>query len=201
MNHTGKKKEIKPCETLFITNIPPNSCTVPTLFQHFKNYGYIQSIYASGTCASITFNSIEEAKKAFYSPEAFVNNRFVRYFYHNNPSKALDKLSQVVDKNHVQSVLKQVNDDLEQQKRNTIELQNQLKSSQHLESSNNSQTDLQNNSQVDDIITYKPQILEKLKELRNEMKTATPERKEEIRHEIEENENVIKSIDSLMIES
>lgn len=200
MSHPGKKREKQPCETLYISLIPANSCTIPTIFNHFKNYGHIKSIYAFGTNASITFSSVEDAQTAFKSPEAFVNNRFVRYHYHNDPAKALDHLSSVVDQDHVQSVLKTVKENIAQRQRDTIQIQSQLKnSSQHSETKN--QSNETENSQVDDIIMYKPQIEQKLKELREELKHADPERKAEIQRDIEENEGVINAINSLMQQS
>ena len=195
MSHSGKKREIKPCETLYISNIPSNSCTIPTLFHHFRNYGHIQSIYAYGTNASITFSSVEDAKTAFKSPEALVNNRFVRYYYHNHPEKAPDRLSLIVDKEHVYSVLQTVKDNIAKQQRHTIELRSQLA---HQNSENNANASNEtDDTQVDDIMNYKPQIEQKLKELRLQLETATPERKIEIEREIEESENVINAINSL----
>ncbi|KAK8887141.1 hypothetical protein M9Y10_038179 [Tritrichomonas musculus] len=196
-NHAGKKKEVKPCETLYISNIPSKSCSIPKIFQHFRNYGHIQSIYAYGTNASITFSSKEEAMIAIKSPEAFENNRFVRYHFHLHPDKADDRLSLLVDKDFVQTVTKEVNQKIAQEQRRTIELQSQLKNStQKSEESNLSNQDQSNN--IEYLASKRPEIQQTLKKLQKEKQTAPPEKESEIQSQIDQNLELLNEIDKIL---
>ena len=125
MSEKFQKKAPK-SNALFLSNVPPIPNIVSKLFDHFKNYGYIKSIWASGGNATIVYDTVESCMKAFNSPEAFANNRFVRYHYHNHPQTAESSLSlysnmEEIEK-QVQEVIEKMNNDAEA----TLKLQSSI---------------------------------------------------------------------------
>lgn len=192
MTHSGQKKQLVPNQTLYLSHVPAKDCNIPHLFQHFKSFGRILSIYAFGTCASITFSSTEEATEAFNSPAAYANNRFVRFFYHSHPHTAKDRLSLVVDKQHVSGVLKEVRDTIAQQQRKTIEIQSQLKYS-----TQNTEADGDDNSN-NNLTDIEEQLQKSIEALKAEELTASSERKAEIQKKCKEDQALIDEIHSIL---
>ena len=177
MSHTDQRKE---SDTLYLSNIPAKSCTIPELYRHFKEYGYIKSIWASGTTATITFKTVEEAVRAFNSPKAYANNRFVWYHYHNNPDKAESKLSHVVDKEYVSETVKEVLEAMEMTQRKTKEYQTSMK-----------------HNTMNELNTQKKDIESRIKSLEKEYDAAPPDKKEKILANINEYKKVLEDLEKL----
>lgn len=124
-----KKSTPKPSNALFLSNLPKTQNLFIKLFDHFKNYGYIKSIWTNGNTATIVYDTVESCVKAFNSPEAFCNNRFTRYHYHNHPQTAESSLSlysnmEEVEKN-AEEVIEQMNNDAEE----TLKIQTRIQES------------------------------------------------------------------------
>ena len=100
-NKSGQLKTYYECDTLYISNIPNHLNNVSKIIRHFKEFGSITSVWCSGTVANIVFSSVEEAKAAYKSPKAYMNNRFVIFKYHNHPSESNSRLSRFVNKDRV----------------------------------------------------------------------------------------------------
>lgn len=125
MNHPKAKPrhQVSPVDTLYLSNIPANANNIMSLVKHFKKYGHIKSIWSVGTIAAISFDSVESCKRAYESPEAFANNRFVRYFYHKKPENAECKLSLAVNLDKVKATSDSVLKQMASEAKNTIYLQ------------------------------------------------------------------------------
>ncbi|OHT06066.1 hypothetical protein TRFO_05724 [Tritrichomonas foetus] len=184
MTHSGQRKEVVPCDTLYLSNVPASSCVVHILFKHFKKYGHIRSIWTNGTNAVITFSTKEEAIKAYKSPEAYANNRFVHYHYHLAPEKAESRLSLAVDTDYVNKTLKEVADQIAAEQRKTIELQSQMAKT--------------HKSSYDDIQDQKKKMELHYKALSESYEKAdTPEKQAEIKQKMDEITNVINEINQI----
>ncbi|KAH0791041.1 RNA-binding protein 26-like [Histomonas meleagridis] len=175
-NHSGEKKPIQKSNVIFLSNIPPNKNDVHEVFKHFKHYGRIQSIWAEGTKATIVYETPEMAEAAFNSPEAFVGNRFVRYFYHKKPEEAESSLSKIVDKDRVNAALKEAKQQIANAQKDTIMLQSQI-SSQNL-------------------INTKKEIEDLLKEVKLKLISETnPESRAEYENDLQSLEEMLQSIE------
>ena len=174
--HSGEKKAIHKSNVIFLSNIPPNKNDVIEVFKHFKHYGRIQSIWSEGTKATIVYETPEMAETAFKSPEAFVGNRFVRYFYHKNPEEAESSLSKIVDKDRVNAALKEAKEQIANAQKDTIMLQSQISSQKLLET--------------------KKEFEEFLTEAKAKLATETdPESRESEEKEIQSLEEMIRSLE------
>jgi hypothetical protein len=126
MTHGKPAPKWTASDTLVITKIPANANKILDLFEHFKKYGRIQGIHSYGTTATIHYDSLESAKTAFESPEAYAGNRFVRYFYARKPDEADSKLSKAVNWVRVRSVLDEVSRDIASAYKDTVNLQSSM---------------------------------------------------------------------------
>jgi hypothetical protein len=93
----GPPPPTNPSRTLYISKIPPNQNTIPALIFFFKKYGHIDSVWAEGTNAVITFDSEESALAAYQDPDPFLNNRFIRIYFHKAPRKNESNLDQFIN--------------------------------------------------------------------------------------------------------
>jgi hypothetical protein len=94
----GGPRAETPSHTLYLSSVPANQNTIHALLKFFKKYGHIQSIWASGTHAAICFLSPESAKQAFEDPDPFLNNRFVKIYFHRQPRKSECNLEQYINR-------------------------------------------------------------------------------------------------------
>ena len=116
--HSGEKRNEYECDTLYVYNIPEKLNKIPLLFKHFKHYGHIRSIWCNGKTATIGYTTVEEATKAFKSPEAYQNNRFVFIKYHIKPTQAESLLHLAADMNKVKKVAEDVKREIAEQEEN-----------------------------------------------------------------------------------
>lgn len=178
---SGQKQEIIPSNTLYLSTVPQKECSIPSLFQHFKNYGHIRSIYAYGTNAVIAYDTVDEGIKAFRSSEAYANNRFVHYRYHRHPETAESLLSVVVDKERVSKVLSEVRANLAQEQKRLMDLQQSMRQSQ---------TSNHDNSEFD-LMQTKEHIIQKLQLLN------TQEENDQIKAEKQKLTNYLQQIEAI----
>eukprot|EP00731_Ephydatia_muelleri_P031207 Em0022g721a len=86
-NRHGNRSASKTTDTLVIRKIPRVLNTVTKLSSHFEKFGTIVNMTVKfdgdPEGALIQFSSPAEAKKACECPEAVLNNRFIRVYYHN----------------------------------------------------------------------------------------------------------------------
>jgi hypothetical protein len=87
-----------PSRTIYISQIPANQNTIPSLILFFKKYGHIESTWAEGTNAVVTFESDESAMAAFQDPDPFLSNRFIRIYFHKSPHKSESNLEQFINR-------------------------------------------------------------------------------------------------------
>lgn len=111
MSNSRVPSHIKPSDTLLLKQVPANANNIPMLIKHFKKCGRIQSVWCSGTTAQITFEKEEDTKTAFESPEAYANNRFVKFWYHQGPERPNSKLSEIADMARIDAALDEVSRD------------------------------------------------------------------------------------------
>lgn len=130
MTEKYQKKGPQPTNVLYLSNVPTSHNTVIKLFDHFKAYGHIQSIWASGTNATIAYESVESCIKAFNSPEAFANNRFVHYHYHVHPQTAESTLSLCSNMEDIEKEAQEVIKKIENESAETLKLQSSIFDSQ-----------------------------------------------------------------------
>jgi len=80
---------------LAIRNVPPECNNITTLNAHFARYGTLQNIQINfegdPSSALVTFSSNDEANAAFNTPEAVMNNRFIKMFWHMDKRAVSDK--------------------------------------------------------------------------------------------------------------
>jgi hypothetical protein len=93
----GPPKPSNPSRTLYISKIPPNQNSIPSLVFFFKKYGHLESIWAEGTNAVVTFDSNESAMAAYQDPDPFLNNRFISIVFHKSPRKSEANLDHFVN--------------------------------------------------------------------------------------------------------
>lgn len=69
--------------TLMVTNIPPEINHINKIYDHFKKYGNIANVMIKKKMgkAYVQFDKFEEAKAAHKSPDAILNNRFIKVFW------------------------------------------------------------------------------------------------------------------------
>jgi hypothetical protein len=97
----GTPQLANPNRTLYISKIPPNQNTIPALIFFFKKYGHIESASAEGTSAVVAFDSEESARAAFQDPNPFLNNRFIRIYFHKTPANNESNLDQFINRETV----------------------------------------------------------------------------------------------------
>uniref|UniRef100_A0A4W4F6B6 RNA binding motif protein 26 n=1 Tax=Electrophorus electricus TaxID=8005 RepID=A0A4W4F6B6_ELEEL len=108
-NHHGyqKKSVFSSANTkLAIRQIPPDLNTISKLNEYFSKFGTIVNLQVAYNNdpegALIQFASPEEARRAIHSPEAVLNNRFIRVYWHReecvpvSPSLAVVSVKQSV---------------------------------------------------------------------------------------------------------
>ncbi|EAX94942.1 hypothetical protein TVAG_433510 [Trichomonas vaginalis G3] len=138
-------KQDKPCDTLFVYNIPENKNKILLLFKHFKHYGHIKSIWCNQKVATISYSTVEEATKAFHSPEAYENNRFVMIKYHRNPAESESHLADAADMDFVRKVAGEVKAEIEKTQKKEEEERAQLIAQQKIR---NLTTEINNSKQI-----------------------------------------------------
>ena len=126
---------VTPSDTLLLKKVPTAANKVTKIFKHFKKYGRIKGIWCKGTEALVTFETNEAAKTAFESPEAYANNRFVRFLYPRDPEHAESKLSVFINKAAVSAVLEQVKKEIETANEEASLLRDKMKSQRKQEES------------------------------------------------------------------
>ena len=78
---------------LAVRNIPPEFNTITHLNGHFSRFGNLINVQVQFEgdpgSALVTYGSNEEASAAFSTPEAIMNNRFIKVFWHaEKPQKS-----------------------------------------------------------------------------------------------------------------
>lgn len=70
-------------DTIVVENIPEEFCTLDNVNDYFKKFGTITNIQMQNRLskAVIQYSSIDEAKKAWSSPETIFGNRFVKVYF------------------------------------------------------------------------------------------------------------------------
>lgn len=86
-----------PKDTIFIQQIPLGKNTIPKLVHHFGQFGHIQSVWVSGSKASIIFESEAGAMGALSSTVPYASNRFITIKPHKNRAAAKADLTLAVD--------------------------------------------------------------------------------------------------------
>lgn len=127
----------KPCDTLFVYNIPENINKIPLLFKHFKRYGHIKSIWCNQKVATIGYSTVEEATTAYHSPAAYQNNRFVFIKYHKRPAQSESHLADVADMSFVKKIAAEVKKEIETTQKKEEEERFQLISQQRMKNIGN----------------------------------------------------------------
>uniref|UniRef100_A0A4W4F558 RNA binding motif protein 26 n=1 Tax=Electrophorus electricus TaxID=8005 RepID=A0A4W4F558_ELEEL len=95
-NHHGyqKKSVFSSANTkLAIRQIPPDLNTISKLNEYFSKFGTIVNLQVAYNNdpegALIQFASPEEARRAIHSPEAVLNNRFIRVYWHREERRCV----------------------------------------------------------------------------------------------------------------
>lgn len=97
---------------IHVLHIPPKYNDVHALLKYFKKYGSINSIYSNGTVATITYDSIESAIKAYNDPNSFLNNRFIKLRFQENQEVNESELLEFSDKERVSRFVQTVNNEI-----------------------------------------------------------------------------------------
>jgi len=81
---------------LAVRNIPPEFNTITHLNGHFSRFGSLINVQVQFEgdpgSALVTYGSNEEASAAFSTPEAVMNNRFIKVFWHTDKGSVKDRL-------------------------------------------------------------------------------------------------------------
>ena len=158
---SNEKKSFIKSNILYISKIPTQSNTIEKLFLHFKEYGRIRSIYSEGTHAVIAYETPEGAKIAYDSPEAYENNRFVKYRYHKNPKHAETDLYSVCDIPRIQAAIKEAKWQIEEAQKHTDDIVNKLNQSKP-------------KGEIDDFKQIKDEYQKMYDEIQDKMKDLDP---------------------------
>lgn len=122
----GEKRSYTKSNVLYLIDVPIESNNISKMFFHFKRYGRIKSIWCDGTRASVVFETQEEAETAFKSPEAYGNNRFVKYRYHRDPEHAEANLHSLCDAQSVNAAIEEAKRQIDEAQQRTKDIINEL---------------------------------------------------------------------------
>lgn len=187
---------VTPSDTLLLRKVPPNANTVGKIFKHFKRFGRIKGIWCCGTEALITFEKDEDCRAAFESPEAYANNRFVRFLYPTDAEHAESKLSQFADLERVMAVVEEVRGEIAKAAKESIILRSNMQAQQKQDQDDGMRAQLE--EMVRSCEARRDEFSKKLKQLKQELE-ADPE-SPTLALEIEEIEGQIKQCEETITE-
>jgi chromosome segregation ATPase len=190
LNRCPMDSRVTPTDTITIAGIPANSNTILGLFKHFKKYGRIRGIYSFGTTATIQYDSLESAQRAFQSPYTYTGNCHLKCKYARRRQKAQSSLSQAVNWVKVRSVLNEVTRELASAQEETSTLQGSMHRScdqpQALK-----QTEANWNALLESYQTQRTEQIQEVEALVAERETAEPARILEIDEKLGEIEELL----------
>lgn len=126
MKRFGKANKTTESETILVSNIPPSKNAISRVYNYFKKYGRINSLWVEGTEATIVYDSITSARKALTDPMSFLNNRFIKIQYLTQQSNSKANLKQYIDNEKVDKFSKEVEDNIQRLLHNTEQLKKEL---------------------------------------------------------------------------
>lgn len=174
---------IKTSNTLLLTKVPANANDVYTLFKHFKKHGRIKGIWCNNTTAMISFEKEEDAKKAFESPEAYANNRFVRFLYHQDEEHAETRLSSIADMTAVDNALE--------------EIKNEVRAAE--EKLAKASEDMEKEALIKEIKDHEAKLMEEIEELENKIKAAPESEKSDLNAKLDGLKRELEEVRSLLL--
>ena len=125
MKRFGKVNKTTESETILVSNIPPSKNAISRVYNYFKKYGRIISLWVEGTEATIVYDSNTSAHKALLDPMSFLNNRFIKIQYLTQ-SNSKANLKQYIDSEKVDKFSKEVEDNIQRLLHNTEQLKKEL---------------------------------------------------------------------------
>lgn len=137
MKRFGKPSKVKESNTILVSNIPASKNAISHVYNYFKKYGRINSIWVEGTEAIIVYDSIASATESLNDPMSLMNNRFIKIQYLHDQNKCKANLKQYIDTEKVDRFSKEVEDNIQELLQKTEQLkkeffeQNKTKSLQY----------------------------------------------------------------------
>ena len=157
---------VTPGDTLLLRKVSAPANTVEKVFKHFKRFGRIHGIWCCGTEAMITFEKQEDCKAAFESPEAYANNRFVRFLYPEDADHAESKLSQFADLGRVMGIVEEVRAQMAEARQEA----NQLRSNMQVQQKQDTISELE--EMVRDCEKQRDEFLALVKQLQKQLESS-----------------------------
>ena len=122
MKKFGKVNKLTESNTVLVSNIPASKNAISRVYNYFKKYGKINSLWVEGTEATIVYDSTVSARKALNDPMSLMNNRFIKIQYQYQENKCKANLKQYIDEEKVNKFSKEVNNNIQALIQNTEKL-------------------------------------------------------------------------------
>lgn len=126
MKKFGKVNKLTESNTVLVSNIPASKNAISRVYNYFKKYGKINSLWVEGTEATIVYDSTVSARKALNDPMSLMNNRFIKIQYQYQENKCKANLKQYIDEEKVNKFSKEVNNNIQALIQNTEKLKKEL---------------------------------------------------------------------------